>query len=132
MILAKGGARRDVCAGQKTGAEQEFLNHQGSGELEGFAEEFGPIVLGARIMGHQPIRKAAMAGSQLDDLLGIVNGGVHLQTVADDTSIGQQPVPIGLVKRRHFIDIEPIPKLIEKHWRKKIFGPNVSDPIAVV
>ncbi len=95
-------------AGQVAQAHQELAGDLAAGEAERLLEQLHPVGLAARVMRVQPRGEAAMAGPQLLDHLRVVDGGQHLQTVADDAGVGQQALDVLLGIGRHAVHVEAI------------------------
>ena len=82
--------------GQVADAHQELIHDLAAGKAKGLPKELDPFFFGARVMGGKPTRKRAVRGSKLQNLASIRDGRIHLQPVANDPLVGQQPVPVGI------------------------------------
>jgi hypothetical protein len=71
-------------AGQIAEAHQELAHDLPAGEAECLLDQLDPIVLVDGMMVIEPGRKGAVFRADLLQALGILDGGVDLQAVADD------------------------------------------------
>src|SRR5258708_25368845 len=75
-------------------AHEEFADDLAAGKAECRAEQFDPLLLGARVMSIEPAGEGAVNLAQFDQAARIGDGGIVLQAVADDAGIGEQALDI--------------------------------------
>jgi hypothetical protein len=71
-------------------------------------EQFKPARFVQGMVGCQPLVEAAMASADALECLGILDGSIHLEPVADDARICQQALPVRFVIGGHRVYIESI------------------------
>ncbi len=75
-------------------AHQELPGNLATGKKEGFFEKPDPVIFWQRVMGGDPGCKGTGRLTNDPHPSCVFDDGVHLEAVADDGGIGQQPVPL--------------------------------------
>jgi hypothetical protein len=97
-----------VGAWQPTGAHQEFPDYLSAYENEMLSEQLEPTRLVQGMMGCQPLMEAAMASEYALESPGVLDGSIHLESVADYTGICQQALPVRFAIGGHGVYIKSI------------------------
>ena len=96
------GTALNMGAGQVPDAREKLVHDLTAGKTERLLEELHPFLLRARMMGGEPAGERAMALPELQDPLRIRDGGIHLQPIADNARITEQPSSVpGAIGRHH-------------------------------
>jgi hypothetical protein len=97
-----------MCARQVANTHEELAHDFSAGKPEILLEQLHPFRLGQRVMGLEPGVKSAVGFPQLENSLRVGDGRVHLQPIADDPRIVQQPLPILRLISGYDLRIEPV------------------------
>ena len=93
-------------AGEIAGADEEFTDDLAAGEEECGLEEFGPGVKRGGVMSIEPGLERTEVVLEGLNATRIFDGGIDLQTVADDAGVRKKAVEVGLPVGRDLADIE--------------------------
>jgi hypothetical protein len=99
---------------QPAGAHQELAHDLAAGEAEGLLEELHPLVLGQRVVRREPAVEAAVALAQPEQGARVVHRRLHLEPVADDAGVGQQPLHVTRAEPRHHHRVEAAVRRLER------------------
>src|SRR3990170_454871 len=102
------GTVRVVRTWQITSADQKLTHDLPAGEDKCLLEQFCPFFEWARMMGVQPAFEGAILEAQSPDPFGILDRGVDLQAVADDTRVAQQASAVPCTIICNFINIKTV------------------------
>src|SRR5262249_47139012 len=115
-------AVRPMGARQIADAHEELADDLAAGEKECLLEELHPVRLVARMMAGNPAGERAELAAQHLDPLGVLDGRVDLQAIADDAGVGQQAGAVALAIAGDAVDLEAVvgalegPPLLEDRW----------------
>src|SRR5262245_37768710 len=98
---------------QVADAHQEFADDLAAGEHKLLLEQLHPLRLRARVMRLDPLRETSMRLADRLDALRVLDHRAHLQLVAHDARILQQPCFIARAEARDLVDIESLERLDE-------------------
>src|SRR5690606_36071925 len=99
-------AIRPMSSRYVSGAHQKFAHDLSPHEHKVAPKDFHPLLPGYGMLMIQPLGERAMRGPNLDDPAGVGDGCVHLQSIANDAWIGEQPRAVFVLERRNGVDIE--------------------------
>lgn len=88
------------------GAEQELVGDLSAGEAEGLFEQFHPFLFGFGVVVVQPFFEGAELVLEFQHLLGVVDRRIHLEAVADDAGVAEQPLAVFFREGGDFGDLE--------------------------